>query len=57
MSWWKSTTVYQIYPRSFADSNGDGIIDLGAANQKLLKAKRLQYLGQRRDGAHVYNRA
>jgi hypothetical protein len=28
MAWWKSTTVYQIYPRSFADANGDGIGDL-----------------------------
>jgi glycosidase len=26
--WWKRTTVYQIYPRSFADANGDGIGDL-----------------------------
>jgi alpha-glucosidase len=26
--WWKQTTVYQIYPRSFADANGDGIGDL-----------------------------
>jgi oligo-1,6-glucosidase len=26
--WWKSAVVYQIYPRSFADANGDGIGDL-----------------------------
>ncbi len=33
--WWKRTTVYQIYPRSFADSNGDGIGDLRGVLGKL----------------------
>ena len=28
-AWWKSAVVYQIYPRSFADANGDGFGDLG----------------------------
>src|SRR5437763_14365057 len=34
-NWWRSAVIYQIYPRSFADSNGDGIGDLAGVTSKM----------------------
>ncbi len=39
--WWKESVVYQIYPRSFYDSNGDGIGDLRGISSKLDYLKEL----------------
>jgi oligo-1,6-glucosidase len=33
--WWKNAVIYQIYPKSFQDSNGDGIGDLQGIRQRL----------------------
>ncbi len=35
MTWWRHTTVYQVYVRSFADGNGDGVGDLAGLASKL----------------------
>lgn len=40
-TWWKESVVYQIYPRSFCDSDGDGIGDLNGIRSKLDYLKKL----------------
>lgn len=39
--WWRSSVIYQIYPRSFADSNGDGIGDLPGITSRLPQLREL----------------
>lgn len=39
--WWKESVVYQVYPRSFQDSNGDGIGDIQGIIQRLSYIKKL----------------
>src|SRR6202021_3380154 len=34
-NWWKNAVIYEIYPRSFQDSNGDGIGDLKGITERL----------------------
>lgn len=40
-TWWKESVVYQIYPRSYRDSNGDGIGDLNGITEKMDYLKEL----------------
>ncbi|MBM6900605.1 alpha-glucosidase, partial [Gemmiger formicilis] len=40
-SWWKKSVIYQIYPRSFCDSNGDGVGDLNGIRSKLWYLEKL----------------
>jgi len=39
--WWRSAVIYQVYPRSFADSNGDGVGDLPGVTSRLQALKDL----------------
>ena len=37
--WWKEAVIYQIYPRSFADSNGDGVGDLNGITEQTRRSR------------------
>ena len=39
--WWRSAVIYQVYPRSFADSNGDGVGDLPGITSRLTYLREL----------------
>lgn len=41
MPWWKGASIYQIYPRSFQDTNGDGVGDLAGITRRLHHVARL----------------
>lgn len=42
IKWWQKAVVYQIYPRSFQDSNNDGIGDLKGVEQHLDYVKKIR---------------
>lgn len=52
--WWKKAVVYQIYPKSFQDSNGDGFGDLQVSSKDLIILRRLESMqyGFRRYSNH-----
>ena len=35
LDWWKNAVIYEVYPRSFQDTNGDGIGDLNGITERL----------------------
>lgn len=60
-AWWRSAVIYQVYPKSFADSNGDGVGDLAGITSKLQSLAQLGvdaiwlspfYTSPQRDGGY-----
>ena len=49
-NWWRQATIYQIYPRSFADVNGDGLGDIKGITSRVdylhkLGIRGIRYVG------------
>src|SRR5436305_2095082 len=51
--WWQGAVVYQVYPRSFADANGDGVGDLNGLRKHLDYIAGLGVDGFRMDVVHL----
>ena len=60
-AWWRSSVIYQVYPRSFRDANGDGMGDLAGVREELEHLVRLNvdavwlspfYTSPQRDGGY-----
>ena len=43
-NWWKKAVIYQIYPRSFKDSNDDGIGDINGIIEKLTYLEKQEWM-------------
>ena len=52
--WWRGCVIYQIYPRSFQDTTGDGIGDLKGIAQRLPYVATLGFPSSQIDPRHTY---